>query len=53
MIEPEVAFNELVDNMDLAEDFTKFCIKYALDHCADDIAFLEKRLIEEEKNKKK
>lgn len=53
MIEPEVAFNELVDNMDLAEDFTKYCIKYALDHCADDIAFLEKRLIEEEKNKKK
>jgi asparaginyl-tRNA synthetase len=53
MIEPEVAFNELEDNMDLAEDFTKFCIKYALDHCADDIAFLEKRLIEEEKNKKK
>jgi asparaginyl-tRNA synthetase len=53
MIEPEVAFNELVDNMDLAEDFTKFCIKYALDNCADDIAFLEKRLIEEEKNKKK
>lgn len=53
MIEPEVAFNELVDNMDLAEDFTKYCIKSALDHCADDIAFLEKRLIEEEKNKKK
>jgi asparaginyl-tRNA synthetase len=53
MIEPEVAFNELVDNMDLAEDFTKYCIKYALDHCADDIAFLEKRLLEEEKTKKK
>jgi asparaginyl-tRNA synthetase len=53
MIEPEVAFYELADNMNLAEDFTKFCIKYALDHCADDIAFLEKRLIEEEKNKKK
>jgi asparaginyl-tRNA synthetase len=53
MIEPEVAFYELADNMNLAEDFTKFCIKYALDNCADDIAFLEKRLIEEEKNKKK
>lgn len=53
MIEPEVAFNELEDNMNLAEDFTKYCIKYALDHCADDIAFLEKRLLEEEKNKKK
>ncbi len=53
MIEPEVAFNELEDNMNLAEDFTKYCIKYALDHCADDIAFLEKRLLEEEKTKKK
>jgi asparaginyl-tRNA synthetase len=53
MIEPEVAFNELEDNMNLAEDFTKFCIKYALDHCADDIAFLEKRLLDEEKTKKK
>lgn len=53
MIEPEVAFNELEDNMNLAEDFTKYCIKYALDHCADDIAFLEKRLLEDEKTKKK
>ena len=53
MIEPEVAFNELEDNMNLAEDFTKFCIKYALEHCADDIAFLEKRLLDEEKTKKK
>ena len=53
MIEPEVAFNELKENMDLAEDFTKYCIKYALTHCAEDIAFLEKRLIEEEKTKKK
>ncbi|MEY4274257.1 MAG: Asparagine--tRNA ligase [Bacteroidota bacterium] len=53
MIEPEVAFYELEDNMNLAEDFTKYCIKYALEHCADDIAFLEKRLLDEEKNKKK
>lgn len=52
MIEPEMAFYELEDNMDLAEDFVKFVIKYALEHCADDLDILEKRLIEEEKNKK-
>ena len=51
MIEPEVAFNDLEDNMDLAEDFVKTVIKYALDNCADDLAFLENRLLEEEKNK--
>jgi asparaginyl-tRNA synthetase len=51
MIEPEVAFYELEDNMNLAEDFVKYVIKYALDNCADDLAFLEKRLQEEEKNK--
>lgn len=53
MIEPEVAFNDLVDNMDLAEQFLKFLIGYALEHCADDLEFLEKRLLEEEKMKKK
>ncbi|MCD8186908.1 MAG: asparagine--tRNA ligase [Rikenellaceae bacterium] len=42
MIEPEVAFFEIEDNMDLAEDFIKYLIRYALDHCADDIAFLSK-----------
>ncbi|MFI3268473.1 MAG: asparagine--tRNA ligase [Rikenellaceae bacterium] len=42
MIEPEVAFNELDENMDLAEEFLKYLINYALEHCADDIAFLEK-----------
>lgn len=52
MIEPEVAFNELTDNMELAEDFTKYVIRYALENCADDLAFLENRLKEEEKNKK-
>ncbi|MFY7888452.1 MAG: asparagine--tRNA ligase [Spirosomataceae bacterium] len=52
MIEPEVAFNELADNMELAEDFTKYVIRYALENCADDLAFLENRLKEEEKNKK-
>ncbi|MFV0397204.1 MAG: asparagine--tRNA ligase, partial [Bacteroidales bacterium] len=50
MIEPEVAFNELVDNMDLAEDFLKYLIRYALDNCTDDINFLasmyDKELIE-------
>ncbi len=40
MIEPEVAFNDINDNMDLAEDFIKYCIKYALDHCREDIEFL-------------
>ena len=52
MIEPEVAFYELEDNMALAEDFTKYVIKYALDNCYDDLVFLEGRLKEEEKNKK-
>ena len=40
MIEPEVAFNELEENMDLAEDFLQSLVKYALEHCADDLAFL-------------
>ncbi|HRO09015.1 MAG TPA: asparagine--tRNA ligase [Saprospiraceae bacterium] len=51
MIEPEVAFNDLDDNMDLAEDMLKYLIQYALDHCAEDLAFLEQRLLDEEKNK--
>jgi len=42
MIEPEVAFNDLVDNMDLAEDFLKYLIQYALDNCMDDLEFLTK-----------
>ena len=41
MIEPEVAFFDIQDNMELAEDFVKYCIKYALDHCRDDIEFLQ------------
>ena len=40
MIEPEVAFNDIVDNMDLAEDFIKYCMKWALDNCYDDVKFL-------------
>lgn len=51
MIEPEVAFNDLADNMDLAEDFIKYVVKYAVDNCADDLQFLETRLAEEEKQK--
>lgn len=42
MIEPEMAFYEIQDNMDLAEDMLKYLIAYALDNCADDLAFLEK-----------
>lgn len=40
MIEPEMAFYEIEDNMDLAEEFIKYCISYALEHCKDDIEFL-------------
>lgn len=40
MVEPEVAFYDITDNMDLAEDFIKYCVKYALDNCADDLKFL-------------
>lgn len=40
MIEPEVAFFDITDNMELAEDFIKYCIGYALDNCRDDIEFL-------------
>lgn len=41
MIEPEMAFYEIEDNMDLAEEFIKYCISYALEHCIDDIRFLQ------------
>lgn len=51
MIEPEMAFFELEDNMDLAEDFVKKVITYALVNCKDDLHFLQNRLAEEEKNK--
>ena len=50
MIEPEVAFNDITDNMDLAEEFIKYCVKWALDNCYDDVKFLndmfDKELIE-------
>jgi len=51
MIEPEVAFADINDNMDLAEDMLKYVIRYALDHCREDLDFLENRLLDEEKNK--
>lgn len=51
MIEPEVAFNELEENMELAEDFLKYCINYALNHCIDDLEFLNQRFQEEQKQK--
>jgi asparaginyl-tRNA synthetase len=51
MIEPEVAFNDLDQNMDLAEDFIKYVVNYALENCKDDLEFLEQRLLQEEKNK--
>ena len=40
MIEPEMAFYDIKDNMDLAEEFIKYLVQYALDHCKDDITFL-------------
>lgn len=51
MIEPEVAFNDLDDNMDLAEDLLKYLIQYVMDHCQEDLDFLEQRLLDEEKQK--
>jgi asparaginyl-tRNA synthetase len=51
MIEPEVAFNDLDANMDLAEDFIKYVVKYTLDRCQTDLKFLEQRLADEEKQK--
>ncbi len=53
MIEPEMAFYDLKDNMDLAEEFLKYLIRYALDNCMDDLEFLNQRLLQEEKNLKK
>jgi len=52
MIEPEMAFYDIHDNMDLAEEMLKYVIRYALDNCADDLEFLSQRLINEDKGKK-
>ncbi|MGI6717898.1 MAG: asparagine--tRNA ligase [Bacteroidales bacterium] len=50
MIEPEMAFYDIHDNMDLAEEMLKYLVKYALDNCYDDLLFLEQRAINEQKN---
>ena len=44
MIEPEMAFYDINDNMDLAEDFIKYCVQWALDNCMDDLEFLNKMI---------
>jgi len=49
MIEPEVAFCDIHEDMDLAEDFSKYLIKYVIDNYADDLNFLEKRILDMEK----
>lgn len=48
MIEPEMAFADLQDDMDLAEDFLQYLVRFTLENCAEDLAFLDKRLQEEE-----
>lgn len=53
MIEPEVAFNDLDDNMDLAEDFLKSVIAYLFQHCQDDLQFLDERFAQIQKEKPK
>jgi asparaginyl-tRNA synthetase len=49
MIEPEVAFNDLFDNMNLAEDCLKYVIRYIMENCVEDLNFLHERQIQEEK----
>ena len=51
MIEPEMAFYDLIDNMNLAEDFIKYVLKYTLETRREDIEFLNQRFLEEEKSK--
>jgi Aspartyl/asparaginyl-tRNA synthetases len=51
MIEPEMAFYDLEDTMELAEDFIKNTIGYVLEHCKEDLSFLEQRLTDEDKTK--
>ena len=51
MIEPEMAFYDIHDNMDLAEEMLKYLVRYALDHCREDLEFLAKRQADEEKSK--
>lgn len=51
MIEPEMAFYDLQDNMQLAQDFLQYLVRYALEHCAEDLEFLNTRALDEEKAK--
>ncbi len=51
MIEPEMAFHDLEDNMNLAEEFIQYIIRYAMENNAEDLEFLAQRLAEEEKQK--
>ncbi|MEM6522171.1 MAG: asparagine--tRNA ligase [Bacteroidota bacterium] len=51
MIEPEMAFYDIIDTMDLAEEFVKYLLSYALEHCRKDLEFLNKRALDEDKNK--
>ncbi|MDC1266582.1 asparagine--tRNA ligase [Crocinitomicaceae bacterium] len=51
MIEPEVAFNDLNDNMDLTEDFLKYCCKYILENCEEELKFLDERSAKEQAQK--
>jgi len=53
MIEPEMAFYDLNDNMNLAESFLKYILQYILDNCSDDLIFLDERLKKEESQKPK
>ena len=53
MIEPEMAFFNLEDNIDLAELFVKYILNFVIENCIDDLTFLEKRLCDEEKSKQK
>ena len=53
MIEPEMAFYDLDDNMNLAESFLKYILQYILDNCSDDLIFLDERLSKEESQKPK
>ncbi len=51
MIEPEMAFYDIHDNMQLATDLLQYLVRYALDNCSDDLEFLNKRAQEEEATK--
>jgi len=51
MIEPEMAFYDIQDNMDLAQEFMQYLVRYALEHCAEDLEFLNKRAFDEDQTK--